>query len=152
MLDQRPTTIEEDFSFAKVCVDILFTCSTAEPVAANYLSLIQPLYDALVDKNKRSNAQTINAVDTPVQQGLSVPLAYFPPLQSVQLDSRHTTPLDAESPDQNRRETLDSEIVSIVKKLSDLLSDPFSMGIKAKIQGVRESSNAVGTYSVLWWK
>ncbi|EKG11964.1 hypothetical protein MPH_10859 [Macrophomina phaseolina MS6] len=152
MLDQRPATIDEDFAFAKVCVDTLSACSTAEPVAANYLGLIQPLHDALVDKHKRLKYQAATAANTPVQQGLLMPSSHFSPPQTVQLDLQSTASIDTPSLNHSVSEKLDSEIVSISRKLSELLTDPFSMGIKAKIQGVRESSNAVGTYSVLWWK
>lgn len=152
MLDQELSTIEEDFAYAKVCVDILCTCSTVEPVAANHLSLIQPLYDALVDKKKRLQIRPHCHTGTPVYQGTLTSSGSFPSASSVQSESPQEAPLDAQSRYQSGAATLDMEIVSIVKKLSDLLADPFSMGLKAKIQGVRETSNAVGTYSVLWWK
>ncbi|KAL1638337.1 hypothetical protein SLS56_000145 [Neofusicoccum ribis] len=152
MLDQELSTIEEDFAYAKVCVDILCTCSTVEPVAANHLSLIQPLYDALVDKKKRLQIRPPCHTGIPVYQGTLTSSASFPSASSVQSESPQEAPLDAQSRYQSGAATLDLEIVSIVKKLSDLLADPFSMGLKAKIQGVRETSNAVGTYSVLWWK
>lgn len=148
MLDRDPATIDQDFEYAKICVDILCTCSTAEPVAAKHLGLIQPLYDALVDKHKRMQNQAANTAHPLVCQGLLTPVT--PPHTKVSAlsDSSHAAPVDTQA----GAGTLDAEVVSIVKKLSDLLADPFSMGLKAKIQGVRETRNAVGTYSVLWWE
>ncbi|OJD34784.1 hmg box protein [Diplodia corticola] len=142
MMDQRPP-IEEDFAYAKVCADILCACSKVEPVAAKYLAVIQPLYDALADKRRRLQRRT---ADMAIESTL-LPCAALPQSCSPHMDSQGVcsqTPPTAE--------TADAEIISIVKKLSDLLADPFSLGLKAKIQGVRETRNGVGTYSVLWWK
>lgn len=141
MMDQHPATIEEDFAYAKVCADTLCACSTAEPVAAKYLAVIQPLYDALVDKRQRlqhENADVANALLHKEFRRSST--------------QSHAVLLGVSSQPQLAAEPRDEEIISIVKKLSELLADPFSLGLKAKIQGVRETSNGVGTYSVLWWK
>ncbi|KAL0259401.1 hypothetical protein SLS55_005137 [Diplodia seriata] len=149
MMDQVPATIEEDFAYAKVCAEILCACSTAEPVAAKYLAVIQPLYDALVDKRQRLQREMSELANASMHEEV---LKSSAPLPSKALTQSTSPPVELPSPTQLTAEPADSEIISIVKKLSDLLADPFSLGLKAKIQGVRETSNGVGTYSVLWWK
>ncbi|KAK0660721.1 High mobility group protein 20A [Lasiodiplodia hormozganensis] len=139
MMDQHPATIEEDFAYAKVCADTLGACSTAEPVAAKYLAVIKPLYEALVDKRQRLQYEKADEEFRRSSAPLSTAQSH------VELPGVSSQPHPAAEP-------RDEEIISIVKKLSELLADPFSLGLKAKIQGVRETSNGVGTYSVLWWK
>ncbi|KAK7517574.1 hypothetical protein IWZ03DRAFT_376510 [Phyllosticta citriasiana] len=61
-------------------------------------------------------------------------------------NSSNTTPFE-------RQQQLDSEVVSIAKKLGELLANPFGMGIEARVEGVRrEGETKAGMYSVLWWK
>ncbi|KAK8177857.1 hypothetical protein IWX90DRAFT_422134 [Phyllosticta citrichinensis] len=65
--------------------------------------------------------------------------------------SNNITPLDRHQ--QQQPPQLDSEVVSIAKKLGELLANPFGMGIEARVEGVRrEGETVAGTYSVLWWK
>lgn len=138
--------MEEDFAYAKVCADTLCACSTAEPVAAKYLAVIQPLYDALVDKRQRLQYEKADVANALLHEKFRRSSA---PLSTAQ---SHAEFPGVSSQPQPAAEPRDEEIISIVKKLSELLADPFSLGLKAKIQGVRETSNGVGTYSVLWWK
>ncbi|KAK8233585.1 hypothetical protein HDK77DRAFT_246747 [Phyllosticta capitalensis] len=69
------------------------------------------------------------------------------------LHNSKASPTIASAYTSDRPPPLDDQVVSIAKKLGELLANPFGMGIEARVEGVRrEGETKAGTYSVLWWK
>ncbi|KAF2138580.1 uncharacterized protein K452DRAFT_311513 [Aplosporella prunicola CBS 121167] len=202
LLDQDLSTVIEDLSHAKTCMDILSICADAEPVSANHLELIKPFYDSLCqhqqaiaakihssnnDSNNDNNTTTTTTTTTnnsantdnaphdssqsPVDgrlPNLSFPAAadgkpsdgyhhadhmtgLFPPLP--QLAGYQNPNSDGVQNQQQQQQPLgwDTELVTTVRKLSDLLNEPYGWGRQAKLDGARRSGDAAGTFSVLWW-
>ena len=138
LLEGAPNTssVSEDLTFAKSCMDMLERCRAYEPVAARYLDIITPLYESLRDMHQRS----IGRVKTSI----------FMLLQSEGQESRMSPPLLVSK----------AQISPISETLSVLLTDPFGRkqakrigaGDAERLDECRRILNQDGSCTVFWWK
>jgi hypothetical protein len=127
MLDGQSDSVEADLIYAKGCLDMLEPCRTIEPVAARYLDILWPLYDALRDKHQRIVGRSKTSI-----------------FALLQADPALLGPSIAVSKD---------EMGPICEKLSVLLTDPFGRKQRMPDDGsMRRILNADGSCSVFWWK
>lgn len=115
-----------DLGFAKECMDMLEPCRKLEPIAAQYLDTLRPLYDYLRDVHQRMIGRAKTS------------FAYL-----LQADPDQMSPLIAVSK---------QEMGPISGKLSLLLTDPFGRKQNFAAEAGRRVLNADGSCSVFWWK
>jgi hypothetical protein len=118
--------VEQDLAYAKACLDMLEECRDVEPIAARYLDMLWPLYEALRDKYHRIAGRVKTSIFSLLQAD---PNLLSPPIPASK-----------------------TEMAPISEKLSLLLMDPF--GRKQDIFGehsTRRVLNDDGSCSVFWW-
>jgi hypothetical protein len=106
---------------------MLEPCRTFEPIAAQYLDTLWPLYDSLRDVHQRMVGRAKTSIFSLLQAD---PNQLSPPIAV----SMH-------------------EMGPISEKLSVLLTDPFGRKQNYFADGsMRRSLNADGSFSVFWWR
>ncbi|RAR05730.1 hmg box protein [Stemphylium lycopersici] len=125
LMEGQVEGVEADLAYAKSCMDMLEPCKPCEPVAAQYLEILWPLYDNLQDVLRRMIGRSKSSIFAILQPD---PSLLSPPV-----------PVSKQ------------EMGPISEKLTMLLTDPF--GRKQDVDGTRRRilSND-GCYSVFWFR
>ncbi|ORY11682.1 hypothetical protein BCR34DRAFT_483669 [Clohesyomyces aquaticus] len=127
LLDGQPDGVDEDFTFAKGCLDMLEPCRTFEPIAHRYLEILWPLYDSLRDIHQRMVGRAKTSIFSLLQ-------STTPPQLSPAI------PVSKE------------EMGPISEKLSQLLTDPFGRKLTVPSDSRRRILSPDGTHLVFWWR
>lgn len=107
-------------------MDMLETCRSTEPIAARYLNILWPQYDALRDLHHRMMGRAKTSIHALLQGD---PNRLSPPIPVSK-----------------------AEMGPISEKLSTLLTDPFGRRQAADDSSMRRVLNNDGSCSVFWWK
>ena len=127
LVDGQTEGADRDIAYARECMDKLELCRNFEPLAARYLQILWPTYEALRLTYQRMVARSKTSIWNLVQAetGQSCPPVNVPT----------------------------QEMGPISEKLALLVTDPF--GRKQGLPGdgsMRRLLNADGSCSVFWWK
>ncbi|CAI6342558.1 unnamed protein product [Periconia digitata] len=127
LLDGQPDGVEQDLTWSKACMDMLEPCRNFEPIAAQYLQTLWPLYDHLRAIHHRIIGRAKTSIFSLLQ---SDPNTLSPPIPVSRV-----------------------EIGPISEKLLILLRDPFGrkQGFDGE-QNMRRLLNVDGTRLLFWWK